>query len=171
MSKRAFHATNYTPTAQADGGALTSGTYQALKAGVSTLLQVIEVMIEGLAGASAPTIMQLARASTLETTPTALASPNSDGFMNPLSSALSVTSTAFVAAATGPQRSSTTTDAKLDLNLNAFGGIVRWQAAPGEEWWIHGASTVAAPAGESILSAFTGGTVGAVSSHLIYEPL
>jgi len=171
MSKRAFHATNYTPTAQADTTALTNATYQALKAGASTLLQIIEVMIEGLGGSSTPTLMQLARASTLETTPTALASPNSDGFMNPLSSALSVTSTAFVAAATGPQRSATTTDAKLDLNLNAFGGIVRWQAAPGEEWTIFGASTVAAPAGESILSAFTGGSVGAVSSHLIYEPM
>lgn len=171
MSKRVFHATNYTPTAQADTTALTSGTYQALKAAVSSVVQVIEIMISGLAGSSAPTIMQFARASTLETTPTALASPNSDAFMNPIAHAISPAPVAFVAASTGPQRSATTTDAKLDLNLNAFGGIVRWQAAPGEEWWLHGASTVAAPAGESILSAFTGGTVGAVSSHIIYEPM
>jgi|SRR5215475_6244039 len=171
MSKRAFHATNWTPTAQADTTALTNATYMALKAGVSTLLQVQEVMVTGLASVTSPTIMQLARASTLETTPTALAAPNSDGFMNPLSSALSTTSTAFVAAATGPQRSATTTDAKLELNVNAWGGISRWQSAPGEEWWIHGASTVAAPAGESILSAFTGGTVGAVSAHIVYEPM
>jgi hypothetical protein len=171
MSKRIFHATNWTPTAQADTTALSNATYQALKAGVTTALQVIDIQIAGLATSTAPTLMQFARASTLETTPTALAAPNSDGFMNPLSSALSTTSTAFVAAATGPQRSATVTDAKLDLNVNAFGGIVRWQAAPGEEWWIYGASTVAAPAGESILSAFTGGTVGAISSHIIYEPL
>jgi hypothetical protein len=169
--KRAFHATNYTPTAQADTVALTSGTYQALKAAVSTNLQIVEVMVEGLAGASSPTIMQLARASTLETTPTALASPNSDGPLNPITHVVSPLPVAFVAAGTGPQRSAVTTDAKLDLNINAFGGIVRWQAAPGEEWWVFGAASVAAPAGESILSAFTGGTAGAVSSHLIYELL
>jgi len=171
MSKRAFHATNWVPTAQADTTALTSATYMALKAGNSTLLQVVEIWISGLAAVTSPTIMQWARASTLETTPTALASPNSDGFMNPLSSALSTTSTAFVAASTGPQRSATTTDPKLDLNINAWGGIARWQSAPGEEWWIHGASTTAAPAGESILSAFTGGTVGNVSAHIVYEPM
>jgi hypothetical protein len=171
MPKRIFHATNYTPTAQADTTALTSGTYQALKAGASTLLRVVDIWISGLAITQAPTFMQFARASTLETTPTALASPNSDGWMNPLSSALSTASTAFVAASTGPQRSASTSEAKLDLNLNAFGGIARWQSAPDEEWYIFGASTVAAPAGESILSAFTGGTVGAVSSFIIYEPM
>src|SRR5262249_54752726 len=110
MSKRAFHATNYTPTAQADGGALTSATYQALKAAVRSVTQVVEVMISGLAGASSPTIMQLARASTLETTPTALATPNSDGPMNPIAHAVSPLPVAFVAAATGPQRSAATTD-------------------------------------------------------------
>lgn len=171
MSKRVFHATNYTPTAQADTVALTSGTYQALKAGASTLILVQDIWITGLATATSPTLMQFARASTLETTPTALASPNSDGFLNPLASAPSVGATAFVAAATGPQRSAATSDAKLDLNINAWGGIARWQTAPDEEWWIFGASTVAAPAGESILSAFTGGTVGAVSSHIVYEQM
>src|SRR5262245_27131869 len=171
MSRRVFHATNYTPTATADTTALTNATYQALKAGVTTVLQIKEIFITGLASVTSPTLMQFARASTLETTPTALAAPNSDGFLNPLSSALSTTSTAFVAAAPGPQRSATTTDAKLDLNINAWGGIVRWQPGPGDEWWIYGASTVAAPAGESILSAFTGGTVGAVSSHIGYEPM
>jgi|SRR5262245_32740321 len=171
MSKRAFHAPNYTPTATSDSTALTNATYQALKAANATLLQVQEVFISGLAGTSSPTLMQLARSSTFGTTPTALAAPNSDGFMNPLSSALSSASTAYTSAATGPQRASTVTEAKLELNLNAFGGIVRWQAAPGEEWWIWGASTASAPAAESTLSAFTGGTVGAVSSHIIYEPL
>src|SRR5215475_14118345 len=171
MSKRVFHATNWTPTAQADTTALTNATYMAIKAGASTLYQVVEIWISGLASVTSPTLMQWARASTLETTPTALASPNSYGFMNPLSSALSTTSTAFVAASTGPQRSATTTDPKLDLNINAWGGIARWQSSPTEEWWIHGASTTAAPAGESILSAFTGGTVGNVSSHIVYEPM
>lgn len=167
MAKRIFHANNYTPTAQADTTALTSGTYQALKGGGTTqLVNIVEVYIAGLAGASAPTSMQLARASTVETTPTALASPNSDGAMSQ-NSALSSPVVSFVAAATGPQRSAVTSDAKLELGLNAFGGIVRWVAAPGEEWGIIGN---AASLGESILSAFTGGTVGAINSHLVYEP-
>jgi|SRR5215472_12260296 len=169
MSKRSFHAPNYTPTAQSDTTALTNATYQALFGGASTaMLQVIEIMIEGLAGASSPTLMQMARASTLHSSATALAAPNSDGFMNPSALAQTSNAVAFTAATTGPQRSATTTDAKLELNINAFGGIVRWQAAPGEEWWLVGNT---ASAGESVLSAFTGGTVGAVSSHLIYENL
>jgi len=34
-------------------------------------------------------------------------------------------------------------------------------------WGILGTAT---PLGESLLSAFTGGTVGAINSHVIYEP-
>lgn len=169
MSKRAFHAPNYTPTATTDSTAMANGTYQALKTGAATgQIQVIEVMISGLSGSSTPTIMQLARSSTVGATPTALASPNSDGFMNPSASALTSAPVAYTAATTGPQRSSSTSEAKLELNLNCFGGIVRWQAAPGEEWWIVGTS---ATAGESQLSAYTGFTSGIISSHLIYEVL
>ncbi len=168
MAKRVFHATNYTPTAQADTGALTNATYQALKGAAAQLINVWEVYIAGLASASAPTLMQLARVSTIETTPTALASPNSDAWMHPSSIDLTSMPVAFVAAAAGPQRSATTTHPKLDLNLNAFGGIVRWAAAPTAEWGQLGNT---APLGESVLSAFTGGTVGAISSHLVYEPL
>lgn len=169
MAKRIFHATNYTPTAQADTTALTNATYQALKGGSSTqLINIVEVYIAGLAGASSPTLMQLARASTIETTPTALASPNSDGPAHPSTAALAAPPVSLVAAAAGPQRSAVTSDAKLELALNAFGGIVRWTAAPDAEWTQLGNT---ATLGESILSAFTGGTVGAISSHIMYEPL
>src|SRR5262245_12649672 len=167
MSKRVFHNPNYTPTATADTTAVPNG-YQAIKGGASTaIIQVLDIAISGLATTSAPTLMQWARVSTLETSATTLAAPASDGFMNPVSLAITSGPTCFIAATTGPQRSATTTDAKLELNINAFGGKERWQAAPGEEWWIVGNT---APAGESILSAFTGGTVGALSSHIIYEP-
>jgi hypothetical protein len=169
MAKRSFQATNYTPTAQADTTALTNATYQGLKGGSGTQrLEVNEVLISGLGGASSPTIMQFARASTVETTPTALASPNQDGPLDPETAALAAPPVSFVAAATGPQRSATTTDAKLNLALNAFGGIVRWNSGPDLKWIIVGAT---APGGESLLSAFTGGTVGAISSHILYEPL
>jgi hypothetical protein len=167
MAKRTFHAPNWTPTAQADTTALTNATYQALKGGSGTqLINIVEVSISGAASASSIAIMQLARASTIETTPTALAAPNSDGPMHPSTAALAAAPVSFVAAVTGPQRSATTTDAKLELGLNAFGGIYRWQAAPGEEWGQIGNT---APLGESILSAFTGGGSGNVSSHIVYE--
>lgn len=168
MAKRIFHAANYTPTATADTTAHANATYQALKGGSSTqLINIVDIYIVGLASTTSPTLMQLGRASTVETTPTALASPNSDGPMHPSTAALAAAPVSLVAAAAGPQRSAVTTDAKLELGLNAFGGVVRVSLPPGEEWGQIGNT---AALGESILSAFTGGTVGAVSSHLVYEP-
>lgn len=171
MAQRVFHASNYTPTAQADTANLTNGTYQAIKGGSGTqLINVSEILISGLAGTSGAMIMQLARASTLEAgAVTALASPNSDGPKHPSTAALAAPPVSFVAAATnGPQRSAATTDAKLDLNINAFGGIIRWQVPRGEEFSMIGNT---ASLGEIILSQFTGGTSNAISSHLVYEPL
>lgn len=168
MAKRIFSAVNWTPTATADTTALANSTYMGLKGGSSTqLLKVLEIMASGFAGASSPTILQFARCSTIETTPTALAAPNSDGPAHPSTAALAAPPVSFTAAATGPQRSSATTDARLDMGLNAFGGIKRWVAAPDAEWSILGNT---ASLGESVLSAYTGGTVGAISSHIEYEP-
>ncbi len=168
MAKRSFHAPNYTPTATTDASALTSATYQALEGATATqFLNIIEVYIAGMAGASSPTIMQLARFGTTATTITTLTSPNSDGPLHPSTAVLTNSVISFAAASVGPTRSSATTDTKLELGLNAFGGIVRWVAAPGEEWGQIGNT---APLGGSVLSAYTGGTVGAVNSHLVYEP-
>lgn len=168
MAKRIFQAPNYTPTATADATNFGAGTFQALQGGSSTQqINVIEIMIGGLAGSSSPTIMQFARDSTVGASITALAAPNSDGPTNPATAALSAPPAAFVAATTEPQRSNSTSLARLNFSLNAFGGIIRWVAAPGEEWGILGNT---ASNGESSLSAFTGGTVGAISSHIVYEP-
>lgn len=169
MAKRTFSTPNFTPTATADTTALANATYAALQGGSATqLLRVSEIMVTGLAGASSPTILQWARCSNVGTTPTALAAPNSDGPKHPSTAALALPPVSFAAAAAGPQRSSATTDARLDMGLNAFGGIKRWQAAPDDEWFTLGS---AANAGCSVLSAFTGGTVGAINSHITYEPL
>jgi hypothetical protein len=168
VAKRIFQASNWTPTATADTSALANATYMALKGGSSTqLIDLLEVMVDGLAGSSAPTILQIARTSTIETTPTALAAPNSDGPAHPSTAALAAPPVSFVAAAAGPQRSALTTDARLNLNLNAFGGIIRWVAAPTQQWSLLGN---VAGFGESVLSAFTGGTPGALSAHIMYEP-
>ena len=170
MAKRLFQTSNFTPTAQADTTALTSGTYMAVKGGSGTQrIDILEILIAGLAAStSSPTIAQFARHSTVATTPTALAAPASDGPMDPASAALAAPPVTFTAASTGPQRSATTSDARLMLNLNAQGGIMKWfaydRSAP------FGLLGNTASLGEASLSAFTGGTVGAISAHIQYEP-
>jgi len=170
MSKFLFQQSNWTPTATADASAIANGAHMTIKGGSTTqILKVQEVMVSGLAASvSSPTILQLARVSTLGITPTALAAPASDGPMHAATAALGAPPVTYTAAGTGPQRSVATSAARLMLNLNAYGGIVRWQAAPEAEWYIVGNAVTL---GESTLSAFTGGTVGAVSAHLLYEPL
>lgn len=168
MAKRSFQATNWTPTATADTTALANATYMAVKGGSGTqLIDVQEVMVSGFAGSTAPAILQFARVSTVETTATALAAPNSDGPMHPSSAALAAPPVTFTAAATGPQRSAVTSDARLNLGLNTYGGIAKWNSAFSAPWSILGNT---ADLGESVLSAFTGTTPGAISAHIIYEP-
>lgn len=168
MAKRSFSAATYTPTATADTTNLANGTYQAIGAsGATAGLNVLEIFIGGQASASSINIMQFARDSTLGGSLTALAAPNSDGPMNSLTAALAAPSLTFVSATTNPQRSAATSAARLALSLNAFGGIIRWVAAPGEEWGIVG---ITVNISEASLSAFTGGSVGLIGSHLIYEP-
>jgi hypothetical protein len=168
MAKRIFQAVNFTPTATADTTAMANGTYMAIKPGSATqMIEVQEIMVSGFAATSSPTILQFARSSTVATTPTALAAPNSDGPMHPSTAALAAVPVTFVAAGAGTQRDATTTSARLNLGLNAFGGIVRWVAAQGAPFTLLGQTQ---PLGEASLSAFTGGTVGAISAHIIYEP-
>lgn len=170
MSKRVFGVATFTPTATGDTANLTNATYMALAAsGAGAGLQVSEIFIGGQASASSINLMQWARDSTVGASVAALAAPNSDGFMNAaLASALSSSMVSYVAATTAPQRSAAISQARLHLNLNSFGGIVRWVAYPGEEWWITG---VTVNTSESSLSAYTGGSVGAIGAHIVYEPM
>jgi hypothetical protein len=168
MAKRLFNNTNWTPSAQADAGALSSGSYMALKGGSGTQrMDVLEVYLHGMAAASAVTPTCLARASTIETTPTALAAPATDGPEDPSTAALAAPPVSFTAAATGPQRSAATSDARLNLGINAFGGSFRWNAAPTQQWVILGNT---AQLGETLLSSQNTGAPGAVGAHILYEP-
>lgn len=169
MAKRSFQTSNWTPTATADTTALTNGTYMGIKGGSGTqLINMLEFYIAGMAGASTPTALTFARSSTIATTPTALAAPASDGPEHPSTAALAAPPVTFTAAATGGQRSAVTTDAKLHLGLNAFGGIVRWNAAPGQEFSLLGNT---ADLGEAYLSSQNLGTAGLINAHMLYEPL
>lgn len=166
MAKRSFNVATWTPVAVADTVAMTNSGFQALQGGSSTqLLNVIEVYMGGQAGASSPTFMVLARDSTVGATPTALTTGQKDAALSASSAALAAPPVAMVAAGTPPQRSATL--GLLNLSFNAFGGIVRWVAAPGEEISVLGNT---ASLGEVSLSAYTGGTPGLMGSHIIYEP-
>src|SRR6266576_4171713 len=109
MAKRMFHAVNYTPTATADTTSLASGTYQALRGGSSTQrTDILEVMVSGFAGSSAPTILMLARSSLLGSTTSSLKSVTptaSDGPLDPATAALAAPAIPYVEAGVGPQRS------------------------------------------------------------------
>lgn len=167
MAKRVFNVVSWTPTAQADG--VLTGAYQALTGGgASQLLNIMEVYEGGQAGASSVNTMTLARSSTVGVTPTALSVPNSDGPMHGSTAALAVVPISYVAASTAPNRSPAVTIARLGLTFNSFGGIVRWLAAPGEEWTIVGN---AVNVSESVLSAQNVGTAGLMGSHFVYEPI
>lgn len=169
MAKRVFENIAWTPTATADNTALTNATYMAVKGGTTTqLINVLEFYIAGMAAASAATALSFARVKTIATTPTALASPASDGPMHPATALLVSTPVVFTAAGTGSLRGDSVTDVHLQLGLNAFGGIVRYNAAPGQEFSILGNT---APLGEAVLSSENTGTAGAVNAHIMYEPL
>jgi hypothetical protein len=174
MAKRVFAALGQTFTAQLAGGAnnLTNATYMGIQGGSATqIIDVLEVLISGMNTSSVVAAMILQRASTVAATPTALAAPNSDAGENPSITALVAGSTVipFVAATTGPIADNTTTSAKLNLSLNTFGGIIRWNAAPTQQWWIVGS---AATGGETLLWNFTtgGGNTAIANAHIIYEP-
>jgi hypothetical protein len=170
MAKRLFTTAGLTFNAVAAGSAITAAVnYLAVKGGAGTqLIDIFECKVSGMAVASTVAAFVLKRASTIETTPTTLAAPNSDGGMFPNISALSNVVVTFIAAGTNPTPSNTVTDATLDLGLNAFGGIFRWNAAPGQEWKQVGNT---APGGESVLfnSSTAGGSNAAANIHIIYE--
>lgn len=174
MAKRLFQATGYTATATSDSTtALAAGTFQAIRGATATQkIDILEVLISGLQSSSTIGVFQLARSGLLGASTSALAAPNSDGPMDASTAALTSPPLTYVSDSTGaafPQRSSNTGDARLNLGINEFGGILRWNAAPTQQWNLIG-NTV--PGGESILSASNagGGGSGVVSSHIMYEP-
>ena len=169
MAKRSFAANAWTTgTGTADNAQVTSGSYQSLDPGsASQMLQVVEIYVGGLSTASAVQNLQFRRTGTAGTGgASALASPNSDGPLNTFAAAITTVPVAAVAYVTNqPIPTNTTTYSRLNLAMNAFGGIVRWVAAPGEEYWMVGTGANVA----ATLSNNTGSGTGTVSSHIIYE--
>ena len=169
MAERIFTASGLTSgTGTANNTPLTTSAYLAVKGGSATqIVNFNEIMITGLAIVTSPALFIMQRASVIETAPTALAAPSSDGPRNPYTAALAAPPVTFIAANTQPTSSNVVTDAKLNLGLNLFGGIMRWVAREGRGWMQIGNT---ATLGESLLNAFTGTTSGAFSASITYEP-
>ena len=169
MAKRSLSVNTLTPTVFADTTNMTDSTYfGVVQGGSATQRNVIsEVMLTGQAAASAPMIILLARDSQVGTGANTYTAGTMDAALDPATAALAAPPlTGDKWATNKPQRSSSLH--LLNLSFNAFGGIVRWLAAPGEEIGVIGNT---ASLGEVSLSCFTGGTPGLMGSHLIYEPL
>lgn len=171
MARRIFATSNWTPTPTADATNLANATYMAIKGGSTTqIIKLKEFYLGGLAGASAPTAMSYAHSSTLAVTPTALAAPATDGPADGATAPLAAPPVTFTAATTPGQRSAATSDAKLMLGFNAFGGVVRIAYNEGEEFRQTG-NAVTAPAGECYLSCQNVAGAGLIEAHIVYEPL
>jgi len=154
---------NWTPTAVGDTTVFTNTGYFALQGGSTTQrTNILELYMGGLAGASAPAQMILARDSTTGAT---TLSGGTIAALDPATANLASMPVQFSTSTTKPQRSSTLY--LLTPAFNAFGGIVRWVAAPGEEIGMLGST---ASFGETSLSHASTGTPGLMSCHLIFEP-
>ena len=171
MAKRVFSTSNVTFVAQAAGSIITNASsYMGLRSTLAgQLVDILEILISGMGSASTIAAMQYGRQSTNSATETALAAPNSDGGEFPGITALATVITTYITATTQPIPSNAAGDAKLIMGLNTFGGILRWNAAPTQQWWVVGNTTTT---GESILynNSSGGGSTCLANAHIMYEP-
>jgi hypothetical protein len=172
MAKRVFNMASTTMTATAANAQATSAQYMSLVGASATqTFDILEVLISGTSLTSAVLGTTLARQGTLGTGgASALAANNSDGPAHPATAALAapvVTAVAYVTNQAIP--SNAATDAHYNLALNAWGGIVRWSAAPTQQLTCVGSS---APGGSAVLwnNSSSGGTTTTASAHIVYEP-
>ncbi len=167
MATRSLAVRTLTPTVFADTIALTNDTYFGVIQGGSAIQrnEITEVQLGGQAGASSPMIIVGGMNSTAATV--IVVGISEDAPLDGATGALAAPAAAGTSATIPPQRSLTFGHV-LQLSFNAFGGIVRWLAAPKKPVAIVGLIT---DTGSFSLSAFTGGTPGLMSSHIHYESL
>ena len=159
-----LNVSSVTPTATADAADLVDSTYLGMIQGINTTqrINIAEIYMGGeAAAASSPCAMVFARDSQVATG--AIAGGRSALLDGSGTAPASVPLVGNTAATLKPRRSATLH--LLHLSYNAYGGIVRWVARPGEEPSIVGNT---ASLGEATLSLLTG-TAGAMSSHILYE--
>lgn len=163
MARWVTNFNSWTPTAVADTTNMTAQGFHALQGGSSTQRSnILEVYLGGQATSSTVNRIAVARDSTVFSGATSNAVLLAA--LDPATAALAAPPLAqSVGSTTLPQRSSTLY--LLSLAFNAFGGVVRWVAAPGEEIGMLGNT---ASNGEVSISTVSG--AGVMSSHIIFEP-
>ncbi len=169
MARRIVSITTITPTATADTTNLVDATYPfLLQGGSSTQKNLVhEIAINGqAASSSSPTFMLLSRDSTVAATNSA-GTGQTDAALDHATAALSAAALTGNTNTTKPQRSSSLH--LLNCSLNAYGGSFFSRANKMDECVTIVGNT--ASLGEVSLSAFTGGTPGAIGAHMIYESL
>lgn len=166
MAKRTFSTLGLTWAPIALGLA-TANNYMALQpASATQVVDIDEVLISGTVGTGTVGAFVLSQLSSFCATPTPLSSPASDGPM--VQGATPTIQTTYITAGTQPTIGSTATTPKLNLGLNMFGGIIRWNAAPTQQWTCTGST---APGGGIVFNATAGtGASGTSNAHIIYEP-
>lgn len=168
MARRITSYASYTPTAVADTVAVTTLVYGGTWLGGSATqyTRFWEISISGqAASSSSPTFMILGRDSTAAATSGSAPAAYQDVAMDPATAALGAPVLTNVVWTTYPAHSAT--GHLMNCSLNAFGGVFFWRANRAEECPAMVGNTQ--PLGCMTLSAFTGGTPGAIGSHVIYE--
>jgi hypothetical protein len=162
MARYSATWSSITAAAVADTVSFTAGQAPGFlrSGGATQQLKINEVYVGGEDTASTPTSMILARTSTISV---GALSVGNNALLDATATAPGTTAAwGSTAATTFPQRSSTLY--LLDLSLNTYGGIARWQARYGEEITVYGNT---ASFGEVCLSSKAG--TGKTSGHIIYE--
>ena len=179
MAKRTFLTQGQGFTATNVSTALTNNTYMGLSTGTANtcVVDVLEILISGMATASTVGAFLFSAVNTAAQTITALSAgtanhdfPNVQ-YANALSSGQAATP--FVSATTAPGATSVVSAQVINLGLNAFGGIIRWNAAPTQQLtMIGGSSALATTGGQMVLfnSTSGGGATASCNAHIIYEP-
>lgn len=169
MAKRIVSVTTITPTATADTTNLVDATYPCLVQGgtATQRINITRIYMGGQAGSSTPTFMLLSRDSTVATGANTLGAGQNDTAIDVSTADLAAPAlTGNTNATTKPQRAQLRH--LLNMSFNAFGGVFKWEQTDNCAINLIGNT---APLGEVSVSAFTGGTPGALGFDLTYEPL
>src|SRR5262252_650895 len=155
MSRRSFQVATWQPTlaGTADGAVnIVDNAHMSIGATSTTGIDVWEIYVGGQGTATGINILVFARNLQLGSGTQTIGSAGTDGPVRSLSAAALTGGVVYTTAATNkPQRTNATNSGRLNLTHNAFGGIVRWFANPGEQWGITG---VTVSISESSLSNF-----------------
>lgn len=167
MAKRIATVVNVSFTAQALGSAVAANSTFSMNPVTSAtqIVDVDEILISGMASASTLGSFLGVQMSTIAATPTALSNPNSDGPMQ--QNATPVIQSTYITATTQGTPSSSATAPHINLGINTFGGIIRWNAAPTQQYTCVGN---ASPGGIMIVNQSGVGATTTANAHIIYEP-